>query len=272
MPNPEGDCHDRFRPLSGASRFATRPNIVARLVQVAFNLFKALKNRREFYRLGDIVGRRARRYRADARRPSCRATAHPLGTDPTAALGVIVQRRAEDEEAAARIGLLNKPFPQASPLHTGSHRSPADCPVPQGPGIFRCCRWAWSTGTNESSFRAVTAFTAWMKMSSSRQNGIQAGRDAGASCQRQEPRYRAAPAWLADADSCRHTDEDASRPLPRAWLSLAQGFPRSRGGDVFPGICVPAYGRCRPGRARQRTGAWACRRASRRTRTRPTAS
>ena len=90
-----------FDHLSGASRFAARPNAVARLVQVAFNLFKALKNRREFYRLGDM---------SDAELADIgltRADLHvahgdPIGTDPTATLGVIVRRRAEDDEAAAR--------------------------------------------------------------------------------------------------------------------------------------------------------------------------
>ena len=90
-----------FDHISGSSRFATRPNIVARLVQVAFNLFKAFKNRREFYRLGELSDAELADIgltRADLHV----AYGHPLGTDPTSALSVIVQRRAEDEEAAAR--------------------------------------------------------------------------------------------------------------------------------------------------------------------------
>ena len=90
-----------FDHLSGASRFATRPNAAVRLVQVAFNLLKALKNRREFYRLGDM---------SDAELADIGLTradlhvvhGHPIGTDPTATLSLIVRRRAEDEEAAAR--------------------------------------------------------------------------------------------------------------------------------------------------------------------------
>ena len=90
-----------FDHLSGAPRFATRQNVVVRLVQVALNLFKALKNRREFYRLGDM---------SDAELADIgltRADLHvvhgdPIGTDPTATLGLIVRRRAEDEQAAAR--------------------------------------------------------------------------------------------------------------------------------------------------------------------------
>lgn len=91
-----------FDHTSGSSRFATRPNTVARLVQVAFDLFKAFKNRREFYRLGEL---------SDAELADIgltRADLHvaygrPLGTDPTSALNVIVQRRAEDGEAVARL-------------------------------------------------------------------------------------------------------------------------------------------------------------------------
>jgi uncharacterized protein YjiS (DUF1127 family) len=90
-----------FDHTSGSSRFATRPNTVVRLVQVASNLFKAFKNRREFYRLGEMSDAELADIgltRADLHV----AYGHPLGTDPTATLSVIVQRRAEDEEAAAR--------------------------------------------------------------------------------------------------------------------------------------------------------------------------
>jgi uncharacterized protein YjiS (DUF1127 family) len=90
-----------FDHTSGSSRFAARPNTVARLVQVALNVFKAFKNRREFYRLGELSDAELADIgltRADLHV----AYGHPLGIDPTSALNVIVQRRAEDEEAAAR--------------------------------------------------------------------------------------------------------------------------------------------------------------------------
>ena len=90
-----------FDHLSGASPFATRPNVVARLAQVAFNLFKALKNRREFYRLGEMSDAELADIgltRADLHV----AHGHPIGADPTATLGVIAPRRAEDQEALAR--------------------------------------------------------------------------------------------------------------------------------------------------------------------------
>ena len=90
-----------FDHTSGSSRFATRPNTVARLVQVAANLFKAFKNRREFYRLGELSDAELADIgltRADLHV----AYGYPLGTDPTQALNVILRQRAEDEEAAAR--------------------------------------------------------------------------------------------------------------------------------------------------------------------------
>ena len=74
---------------------------MARLVQVAFNFFKALKNRREFYRLGEMSDAELADIgltRADLQV----AHGHRIGADPTASLGVIARRRAEDEEALAR--------------------------------------------------------------------------------------------------------------------------------------------------------------------------
>ena len=83
------------------ARFATRTSMVARLVQGVSSLYRAFKNRREFYRLGemsdaelaDIGLTRADLHVADG---------HPFAVDPTAALSAMVRRRAEDEEAAAR--------------------------------------------------------------------------------------------------------------------------------------------------------------------------
>jgi len=90
-----------FDHISGSSPFATRPNAVVRLVQVAFNFFKALKNRREFYRLGEMSDTELADIgltRADLQV----AHGHRIGADPTASLGVIARRRAEDQEALAR--------------------------------------------------------------------------------------------------------------------------------------------------------------------------
>lgn len=84
------------------SHFATRSNVVARLVQVAFNLFKSFKNRREFYRLGEMSDAELADIgltRADLHF----AWGHPLAVDPTARLDLIVRRRVEGEEAAARL-------------------------------------------------------------------------------------------------------------------------------------------------------------------------
>ena len=123
------------------------------------NLFKALKNRREFYRLGDM---------SDAELADIgltRADLHvvhgdPIGTDPTTTLGLIVRRRAEDEEAAARsVGADSKPLPAGVPA---SYRlPPVACrlPGPERAGLFRCADaiCPWPTAANDGSFRAVAA-------------------------------------------------------------------------------------------------------------------
>ena len=91
-----------FDHLSGASRFATRPNAVARLAQVAFNLFKALKNRREFYRLGDMSDAELADIgltRADLHV----AVGSPFAADPTASLNHIVRSRTDGEQAARSV-------------------------------------------------------------------------------------------------------------------------------------------------------------------------
>jgi uncharacterized protein YjiS (DUF1127 family) len=90
-----------FDHISGTARFLARRNVVERLVQAAFKFLTALKNRREFYRLGELSDAELADIgltRADLHV----AYGHPLGSDPTSALSVIVRRRAEDEEAAAR--------------------------------------------------------------------------------------------------------------------------------------------------------------------------
>ena len=109
-----------FDHTSGASRFAARPNTVARLVQVASNLFKAFKNRREFYRLGEcrtqnspISGLPAPTFMSP--------TGDPLGIDPTSAPErhrAAARRRRRDRGA---LGLLNR-----------SRRRPRFIPAPTG--------------------------------------------------------------------------------------------------------------------------------------------
>jgi uncharacterized protein YjiS (DUF1127 family) len=84
-----------------AAGFATRTNTVARLVQGIGNLYRAFKNRREFYRLGDMSEAELADIgltRADLHV----AFGRPFAIDPTSALGAVVRRRAEDEEDAAR--------------------------------------------------------------------------------------------------------------------------------------------------------------------------
>ena len=130
---------------------------MARLVQVAFDLFMAFKNRREFYRLGEMSDAELADIgltRADLHV----AYGHPLGTDPTSALSVIVRRRAEDEEAVAPArsaeAKLFRRRPRFIPAPTG--RLPI-ARSRKGPGIFRSCMAA---SGNESTLGAVTAITA----------------------------------------------------------------------------------------------------------------
>ena len=89
-----------FDHFSSTSRFATRPNIVVRAVQALWNGYKAFKNRREFYRLGELSDAELADIgltRADLHV----AVGHPFGGDPTASLSSLVRRRA-DEETGAR--------------------------------------------------------------------------------------------------------------------------------------------------------------------------
>ncbi len=80
---------------SRATRIAARPNAVARLVAALANVWTAAKNRREIYRLGELSDTELADIgltRADLHV----AVGHPLGTDPTASLSMIVRRRQED--------------------------------------------------------------------------------------------------------------------------------------------------------------------------------
>lgn len=78
-----------------------RPAFVARVMQAAAKLFRAWRNRREIYRLGEMseyelsdIGLT----RADLRM----AFHAPVGTDPTSGLCAIAEARASAREDAAR--------------------------------------------------------------------------------------------------------------------------------------------------------------------------
>ncbi len=88
--------------FSSTSRFATRPNLVMRVVTGLWNSYKALQNRRAFYRLGELSDSELADIgltRADLHV----AVGHPFAGDPTSALSVIVRRRSETEQSAARL-------------------------------------------------------------------------------------------------------------------------------------------------------------------------
>jgi uncharacterized protein YjiS (DUF1127 family) len=80
---------------------ATRPAAVTRVANAVSTFFRAWRNRREFYRLGDM---------SDAELADIgltRADLHvvvgsPFGIDPTVRLGAIVQARTESIEDMAR--------------------------------------------------------------------------------------------------------------------------------------------------------------------------
>jgi uncharacterized protein YjiS (DUF1127 family) len=83
------------------SRFATRPNLVVRALRAVFNIYRAFRNRREFYRLGEFSDAQLADIgltRADLHV----AVARPFAGDPTVSLNAMVRRRLEDEMAAAR--------------------------------------------------------------------------------------------------------------------------------------------------------------------------
>jgi uncharacterized protein YjiS (DUF1127 family) len=88
--------------FSSTSRFATRPNWIVRATQALLNTYRAFKNRREFYRLGELSDAELADIgltRADLHV----AVGHPFGSDPTASLSVIVRRRVETEQAARSV-------------------------------------------------------------------------------------------------------------------------------------------------------------------------
>ena len=86
--------------ILSSSRFATHPNLVVHVLRAVSNVYRAFRNRREFYRLGEF---------SDAQLADIgltRADLHvavggAFAVDPTASLGAIVRRRAKDEVAAA---------------------------------------------------------------------------------------------------------------------------------------------------------------------------
>lgn len=92
-----------FERISSTSRFAaTRPNVVARVLGALRNAYAAYRNRREFYRLGELSDAELADIgltRADLHV----AVGHPFGIDPTASLDSVVRRRFEDERAARSI-------------------------------------------------------------------------------------------------------------------------------------------------------------------------
>jgi uncharacterized protein YjiS (DUF1127 family) len=86
---------------SSTPRFAPRANVVVRAAQALLNGYRAFKNRREFYRLGEFSDAELADIgltRADLHV----AVASPFEVDPTASLGVIVRRRM-DEQAARSV-------------------------------------------------------------------------------------------------------------------------------------------------------------------------
>ena len=91
---------------SSTSRFAPRSNAIVRGVQALLTGYRAFKNRREVYRLGEFSDAELADIgltRADLHV----AVASPFAIDPTASLGVIVRRRLDDDrrlddEQAAR--------------------------------------------------------------------------------------------------------------------------------------------------------------------------
>lgn len=80
---------------------ATRPALVARVLNTVVGVFRAWKNRREIYHLGEL---------SDAQLADIglvRADLHvawraPIGSDPTARLGAMSEARMRAAESAAR--------------------------------------------------------------------------------------------------------------------------------------------------------------------------
>jgi uncharacterized protein YjiS (DUF1127 family) len=88
--------------ISSTSRFATRPNLVVRALRAVSNIYRAFRNRREFYRLGELSDAELADIgltRADLHV----AVGNPFAVDPTVSLSVIVRRRVEDEQTARQV-------------------------------------------------------------------------------------------------------------------------------------------------------------------------
>lgn len=90
--------HGTFAP----SRISTRPALATRLVEVVANQWRFWKNRRAFYRLGELSDAELHDIgltRADL------SVAHELGfgEDRTRYLGSVAEARATNAEAAARM-------------------------------------------------------------------------------------------------------------------------------------------------------------------------
>lgn len=84
-----------------AMHAATRPAVAMRVLDVVSAFFRAWRNRREFYRLGDMSDTELRDIgltRADLHV----AVGLPFGIDPTARLGEIVKARTDSVEDLAR--------------------------------------------------------------------------------------------------------------------------------------------------------------------------
>jgi uncharacterized protein YjiS (DUF1127 family) len=85
--------------FSSTPRFAPRPNVIVRAAQALLNLYTAFKNRRQFYRLGELSDAELADIgltRADLHV----AVTSPFAIDPTASLSVVVRRRMSEEQAA----------------------------------------------------------------------------------------------------------------------------------------------------------------------------
>jgi uncharacterized protein YjiS (DUF1127 family) len=88
--------------FSSTARLAGRANVVARLVQAISSAYTAFRNRREFYRLGELSDAELADIgltRADLHV----AVGQPFGMDPTASLNTMVRRRFDDERAARSV-------------------------------------------------------------------------------------------------------------------------------------------------------------------------
>ena len=79
---------------------ATRPVFAARVANAVSNFFRVWKNRREFYRLGEMSD--AELSDIGLTRGDLHVVSLPFGIDPTVRLGSIVQARTDQIEEMAR--------------------------------------------------------------------------------------------------------------------------------------------------------------------------